>query len=179
MWPEYATRSDPLAEVMMSRMNEANYADMAELGSLYPAHVDTIKSRHDQALERAGASHAVIFSGAPRVAFLDDNVYPFIANPHFVGWLPLTNTPHCYLVLPGEGLLAYTAIRSHRLLDGAIRYTRGALARRCRPTPAGESRQVHPDWRHTQSSAVLGHRSQQSVHCCQQSALRTWGENGV
>ena len=87
----------------MQHMNEEKFIDMAELGSLYPAHLETIKSRHDQALQRAGASHAVIFSGAPRVAFLDDYVYPFLANPHFVGWLPLTNTPYCYLVYtPGE-----------------------------------------------------------------------------
>jgi len=84
-------------------MNEEKYVSMTELGSLYPAHIETIKSRHDRALERAGAGHAVVFSGAPHVAFLDDYVYPFIANPHFVGWLPLTNTAFCYLVYtPGE-----------------------------------------------------------------------------
>ena len=38
----------------------------ADLGRLYPAHIQTIKSRYDRALERAGASHAVIFSGTPR-----------------------------------------------------------------------------------------------------------------
>ena len=87
----------------MGHMNEEKYVDLKQLDSLYPAHIDTIKARHDQALERAGAGHAVIFSGAPRVAFLDDYVYPFLANPHFVGWLPLTDTPHCYLVYtPGE-----------------------------------------------------------------------------
>lgn len=77
--------------------------DYEELGQLYPAHVETIKSRHDHALDIAGAGHAVIFSGALRLVFLDDYHYPFKANPHFVGWLPLTDTPFCYLVhTPGE-----------------------------------------------------------------------------
>ena len=77
--------------------------DYDELGQLYPAHVQTIKARHDRALEKAGGSHAVIFSGAPRLVFLDDYHYPFKANPHFIGWLPLTLTPYCYLIhTPGE-----------------------------------------------------------------------------
>jgi len=77
--------------------------DYNELGELYPAHVEAVKARHDRALEKAGAGHAVVFSGAPRLVFLDDYHYPFKANPHFVGWLPLTYTPYCYLIhTPGE-----------------------------------------------------------------------------
>ena len=84
-------------------MSKKAYVDESVLGSLYPDHIQTIQSRHDQALERAGGSHAVIFSGAPRTVFLDDYDYPFKPNPHFVGWLPLTNTPYCYVVhTPGE-----------------------------------------------------------------------------
>ena len=84
-------------------MDVNNYVSDTALTDLYPAHVATIKSRHDNALERAGAGHAVIFSGAPHGVFLDDYNYPFKANPHFVSWLPLTNTPFCYLVYtPGE-----------------------------------------------------------------------------
>lgn len=78
-------------------------SNYAELGELYPAHIEAIKARHDRALEKAGAGHAVIFSGAPKLVFLDDAYYPFKANPHFVGWLPLTTTPFCYLIhTPGE-----------------------------------------------------------------------------
>lgn len=74
-----------------------------ELAALYPQHIDTVCRRHDHALERAGAAHAVIFSGAPKLAFLDDNTYPFRANPHFVGWAPLTRLPLSYIVYtPGE-----------------------------------------------------------------------------
>jgi Xaa-Pro dipeptidase len=84
-------------------MSNAPYVDEAVLGSLYPDHIQILKSRHDQALERAGASHAIIFSGAPRAVFLDDYDYPFKPNAHFVGWLPLTQTPYCYVIhTPGD-----------------------------------------------------------------------------
>ena len=84
-------------------MGKYTHVDDAVLGPLYPGHIETIKSRHDHALERAGAGHAVIFSGAPRAVFLDDYDYPFKPNPHFVGWLPLTQTPFCYVIYtPGK-----------------------------------------------------------------------------
>jgi Xaa-Pro dipeptidase len=73
------------------------------LGALYGAHLGEISSRHDGALERAGASHAIIYSGNPQRMFLDDNDYPFKANPHFVNWVPLTNLPHSLIIYtPGE-----------------------------------------------------------------------------
>jgi len=73
------------------------------LGGLYGAHLEVLSRRHDYALEQAGASHAVIYSGAPRLAFLDDYYHPFKANPHFVSWAPLTALPHSYVIYtPGE-----------------------------------------------------------------------------
>ena len=73
------------------------------LGALYADHLVTIAARHDAALEKAGASHAVIFSGAPHLTFLDDYHHPYKANPHFVGWVPLTALPYSYIVYtPGE-----------------------------------------------------------------------------
>lgn len=87
----------------MRRMKASVYADDSELGALYPGHLEVIQSHHDRALEKAGAGHAVIFSGAPKLVFLDDYNYPFKANPHFISWLPLTSTPFCYLVYtPGK-----------------------------------------------------------------------------
>ena len=84
-------------------MSKTSYADDSVLAGLYPGHIETLKSRYDRALERAGAGHVVIFSGAPLAVFLDDYDYPFKANPHFVSWLPLIRTPYCYLVYtPGE-----------------------------------------------------------------------------
>ncbi len=68
------------------------------LAALYPDHIATVRARHDEALEAAGAQHAVIFSGEPLPMFLDDNYYAFKANPHFVSWAPLTALPLSYIV---------------------------------------------------------------------------------
>ncbi|MBT8092404.1 MAG: Xaa-Pro dipeptidase [Gammaproteobacteria bacterium] len=73
------------------------------LAALYPAHMDSVCALYDRALEGAGASHAVIYSGNPKVAFLDDYSYPFKTNPHFLSWAPLTELPFSYIVYtPGE-----------------------------------------------------------------------------
>ena len=83
--------------------DETSVTDQGALGAAYWDHIETQIARYDRALERAGAAHAVVLSGAPKVKFLDDNYYPFQANPHFVAWLPLTAHPHCCLVYtPGE-----------------------------------------------------------------------------
>lgn len=84
-------------------MGRHSYVDEMELGRLYADHIQAVGSRYDRALDRAGASHAIIFSGAPRGVFLDDYDYPFKPNPHFVAWLPLTQNPHCYVIYsPGD-----------------------------------------------------------------------------
>jgi Xaa-Pro dipeptidase len=84
-------------------MAKKNIVDEATLATLYAGHIETLQSRHDAALERAGANHAVIFSGAPLRVFLDDYDYPFKPNPHFVSWLPLTDHPFCYVIYtPGD-----------------------------------------------------------------------------
>lgn len=94
---------DAKNSTMHTTMSRSGFVDADELAALYPAHIQTLKKRFDRALEKAGASHAVIFSGAPKLVFLDDNYYPFKANPHFVHWLPLTKVPFCYLLYtPGE-----------------------------------------------------------------------------
>ncbi len=73
------------------------------LGALYPDHIATLKARHDHALEQAGASHAIVYSGNPRYAFQDDYQMPFKANPHFVSWAPLIALPFSFIVYtPGE-----------------------------------------------------------------------------
>ncbi|MGB5630269.1 MAG: M24 family metallopeptidase, partial [Woeseiaceae bacterium] len=82
----------------------ADYTDQnPALGALYGDHLRTVMARHDHALETAGASHAVVYSGNPKLAFLDDYHHPFKANPHFVSWVPLTSLPFSYIVYtPGE-----------------------------------------------------------------------------
>ena len=88
---------------MIVAMNE-DYSDHnTQLAGFYPAHIDAVRQRHDHALDRAGASHAVIFSGSPRYVFLDDMAYAFKANAHFVSWAPLLKLPLSYIVYtPGE-----------------------------------------------------------------------------
>lgn len=82
----------------------ADYTDEnPALGALYPEHLKEVCRRFDRALEQAGGAHAVIFSGSPKVAFLDDMTYPFVANPHFLSWVPLLKLPLSYIVhTPGE-----------------------------------------------------------------------------
>ena len=82
----------------------ADYSDRnPDLAALYPAHLDTVMARHDDALEKSGAAHVVVFSGSAKIAFLDDHSYPFMVNPHFVAWAPLTALPLSYIVYtPGE-----------------------------------------------------------------------------
>jgi Xaa-Pro dipeptidase len=94
----------------------SDYTDSNQpLGALYKDHVQAVMARHDHALEQAGASHAIIYSGNPKVAFLDDNNYPFKANPHFVSWAPLTTLPFSYIVYtPGEApILIYFQPRDY------------------------------------------------------------------
>ncbi len=82
----------------------SDYADLnPALGTLYAEHIGIVAARHDHALEQAGASHAVIYSGNPKNAFLDDYQMPFKPNPHFVNWVPLTRLPFSYIVYtPGK-----------------------------------------------------------------------------
>ncbi|MEO0998703.1 MAG: Xaa-Pro dipeptidase [Pseudomonadota bacterium] len=68
-------------------------SEAARTDKHYPAHVSAMCERHDRALEAAGADWVAIPSGSEKIAFLDDRTYPFIPNPHFVAWLPLTEHP--------------------------------------------------------------------------------------
>jgi len=73
------------------------------IAELYPAHLKTLKQRHDSALAEQKYDHEIIFGGALRMAFLDDNAYPFRANPHFKNWVPVLDNPNCYIVYtPGR-----------------------------------------------------------------------------
>lgn len=74
------------------------------LASLYPQHLATLRDRADKALALGGGfDHLVIDAGTPLRKFLDDQDYPFVANPHFRHWLPLTDTPGSWIVYtPGQ-----------------------------------------------------------------------------
>ncbi len=74
-----------------------------EADGLYAEHHASLSARHDAALERCAADCLVIFSGRPRTAFLDDQDYPFVCNPHFLAWVPLDALPMSYIVYrPGD-----------------------------------------------------------------------------
>ncbi len=74
-----------------------------DLHELYPPHIDVLKGRTDAALERGGFDHLVVAAGLPRDRFLDDNPDPFVVNPHFKHWLPVTKAPGSWLVYtPGS-----------------------------------------------------------------------------
>jgi Xaa-Pro dipeptidase len=73
------------------------------MDELFTAHLATLSARVSTALAASGHDRLIIHSGAPHVAFLDDQSYPFRANPHFQWWLPLQDAPRCLLqITPGE-----------------------------------------------------------------------------
>ncbi|MEM9173229.1 MAG: Xaa-Pro dipeptidase [Pseudomonadota bacterium] len=77
--------------------------------ALYTAHLLQVIAAYDEALDAAGADMAVIYSGGLRMAFLDDRPYPFVVNPQFKYWAPITQVPDSYVIYkPGQTpILAY------------------------------------------------------------------------
>lgn len=69
-----------------------------DLHELYPPHLDVVKARSDAALQRGGFDHLVVTAGTPRYRFQDDMPDPFVVNPHFKHWLPVTKAPGSWLV---------------------------------------------------------------------------------
>jgi Xaa-Pro dipeptidase len=73
------------------------------LAPLYSQHLATLRARADKALVLGGYDHLVIAASTPLRKFLDDQDYPFVANPHFRHWLPLTDAPGSWIVYtPGH-----------------------------------------------------------------------------
>lgn len=73
------------------------------LSLLYPAHLAEIEKRCADALAATGRDTLAIAAGMPHGWFLDDQDYPFKANPHFLHWLPLTDAPGSWIVYtPGK-----------------------------------------------------------------------------
>ncbi|HEY0333908.1 MAG TPA: Xaa-Pro dipeptidase [Stenotrophomonas sp.] len=77
--------------------------NLPDPAALYPAHLDVLKQRADEALARGGFEHLVVPSGNLHYQLFDDRDYPFAINPQFKAWLPLTRLPHSWLVYtPGR-----------------------------------------------------------------------------
>src|SRR5690348_12288074 len=68
------------------------------LSALYPAHLAEIEKRSADGLAACGRDTLVVAAGMPHGSFLDDQDYPFKANPHFLHWLPLTDAPGSWIV---------------------------------------------------------------------------------
>lgn len=74
-----------------------------DLARLYAKHLGTLRARADTILEASGVEHLLIPSGSLHVAFLDDYHYPFVVNPQFKHWIPITDNPNCLLIYtPGK-----------------------------------------------------------------------------
>ena len=90
-----------VARVPMAHAMTASPQD--NLSALYPAHLAEIEKRSADALAAANRDTLVIAAGLPHGWFLDDQDYPFKANPHFLSWLPLTDAPGSWIVYtPGR-----------------------------------------------------------------------------
>lgn len=69
----------------------------------YASHLRTLQQRAEAALERFGFDALLIPAGKVKQAFLDDRPYPFVPNPHFKHWVPLTEHPGSWVVVtPGK-----------------------------------------------------------------------------
>jgi Xaa-Pro dipeptidase len=75
----------------------------ANLASLYADHLDTLKRRADEALQRGGFDALVVPSGRLHYQVFDDRDYPYAVNPQFKAWVPLVKVPDSWLVyVPGQ-----------------------------------------------------------------------------
>ncbi len=68
------------------------------LDALYTAHLQLQRQHTDAALANCGFDALAIYAGQPHMQFLDDQPYPFKANPHFKLWVPLAEPADCWLV---------------------------------------------------------------------------------
>jgi len=71
---------------------------MKTLDTLYASHLQTLRSRTDEALSACGFDSIAIHSGRLWMQFLDDQPYPFKVNPQFKVWAPLLDAPDCWIL---------------------------------------------------------------------------------
>jgi len=73
------------------------------LAALYADHLETLKRRADEALQRGGFDALVVPSGRLHYQVFDDRDYPYAVNPQFKAWVPLVKLPDSWLVYaPGQ-----------------------------------------------------------------------------
>ncbi|WP_371187417.1 Xaa-Pro dipeptidase [Thalassotalea maritima] len=74
---------------------------MIELENHYQAHFETLQQRTATIVNKEKLKGLCIHAGHALPVFLDDMYYPFKTNPHFKAWLPITETPNCWLLVNG------------------------------------------------------------------------------
>ena len=72
---------------------------LPQFATLYPSHLQRLTEIAEKAMYAQQCDSILIHSGSPKLHFLDDYHSPFKANPHFVWWLPVTQSPHCYVLI--------------------------------------------------------------------------------
>ncbi len=71
---------------------------MTALAALHDDHIRIQRERTDAALAACQFESLAIFAGRAPLQFLDDQTYPFKANPHFRLWAPLADCAECWIV---------------------------------------------------------------------------------
>lgn len=74
---------------------------MNSLNALYQSHLTTLQHRAQQVLAANQLDALLIHSGELQSVFLDDHHYPFKVSAPFKAWLPVTQTPNCWLWVDG------------------------------------------------------------------------------
>ena len=74
---------------------------MEQLNTLFAQHISELNSRAKTILGRENIDSVIIHSGQAHRQFLDDMDYPFKVNPHFKAWVPVTDNPHCWVIVDG------------------------------------------------------------------------------
>lgn len=70
--------------------------------SLYSEHIAQLQKRYEAAMIMSAHDAVIIHSGSPKRVYLDDYNYPFKANPNFVTWLPINDSPDSFIVIRPE-----------------------------------------------------------------------------
>ena len=74
---------------------------MEQLNTLFAQHISELNARAKTIMARENIETLIIHSGQAHRQFLDDMDYPFKVNPHFKAWVPVTNNPHCWVIIDG------------------------------------------------------------------------------
>ena len=79
-------------------MKDIKYTNTKHLEEIYSSHLDVLTNELDEAIKDTPFRHVIISSGTIKDRRMDDNPFPFKANPYFCRWLPLLEHPNCYLI---------------------------------------------------------------------------------